>query len=443
MHFFTHEIRLCGLIICFISFCALQLLWQVSLLEALIVFVVISSVLLLNLVLGQGIPYPLIRPSVWFGFGHFLFMVLGSVRFFAFVEPDGIVSEQDLLDSMTLVIAATLLFQVGYYFSSKTEATSNRVGMTGEQLFIPAPVVASSSLLPVLLILTATGFCAQIFNLIELNPALSLLNLANVLASILALVAYFELIASRRSSAQFRVLLVLIIAINFPVLTLVSSRYVYFYVVAVFSILFYHRIVVVLKRSISYISIALFGIVIYVLGSFTKTYSLSEGADAPASDAFLLRLITIDFLDAFDNFSRILVESRGSDAFDITPGSFLLHPFTNFIPRTFWQDKPRAFSVVLAEKWFPDIEGLSLASSLLGELIANFDVAIALGVYAILGVLCRPLDKVAMSRISNIGFVSVIAMSCYFLFMVSRGDFLLSVVFVYLLFGFVTIWRLI
>lgn len=446
MHYFNREIRLCSLIIVFISFCSLQIFWQISLEEMLIYFFLVSSIILLDLILGQGIAYPLIRPSVWFGFGHYLFMVVGALRFFFFIGSSRNLSEKDLSYSMTLVMAAALLFQVGYYFSSKIETASTKVAMSSKYNFISTSNFANGPVLRVLSIilsLTVTGFFTWIFNLTQLNPVLYLLYLANVLASILALSVYFELIASRGSSTLLRLLLILTVVLNFIGVTLVVSRYMYFYIIAVGCILFYHRKVVVLKGSISYISFALFAIVIYVLGSFTKTLSMSEVVNSPVSDEWLLRLLTADFLDAFDNFSRVLVESQSPGAFDITSGSFLLHPFVNIIPRTIWLNKPQAFSIVLGEKWFPYIEGLSLAPSLIGELVANFGVPIALAVYSILGFLFRRLDKLATIRLGSFGFLSVFAMASYFLFMVSRGDFLLSAIFVYLLVSFTIIWWLI
>lgn len=105
-------------------------------------------------------------------------------------------------------------------------------------------------------------------------------------------------------------------------------------------------------------------------------------------------------------------------------GSSFLQLLWQGIPRSIWGNKPVLLPVLMKDVFFPEFwkMGLSWPPSLIGELYANFHVAgIILGM-SFFGFLCGNLYMKALKKF-NYRWLSLYALSLYFILQELRGDF--------------------
>ncbi|MDB2559777.1 hypothetical protein N9X49_01640 [Amylibacter sp.] len=162
-------------------------------------------------------------------------------------------------------------------------------------------------------------------------------------------------------------------------------------------------------------------IILYFLGSFTKTLSTSKFDDYSLLfwwDVYI-RLITMDFLDSYDNLIKIV------DYFpryvEHTMGSSFLAGILTFVPRVIWELKPISFGWLIGSAWHPDIKGLSLAPSLYGELYGNFGFFGGIIGFHLFGMFASLIDRIKFSQHKALKIYL-----CWLFFMQLRGDFLLN-----------------
>lgn len=85
---------------------------------------------------------------------------------------------------------------------------------------------------------------------------------------------------------------------------------------------------------------------------------------------------------------NFIVESRGAEVPVFWGYTFLLRPFTTFIPSTIWENKPRVFGTYLGEI-INGIPGLALNSTIFGEVYTNFPVVWPIALLAAIGLFSK------------------------------------------------------
>ena len=162
------------------------------------------------------------------------------------------------------------------------------------------------------------------------------------------------------------------------------------------------------------------GLVLYTIGSYTKTVAVSQFAGGTSffwAD-FAVRFVTADFLDSYDNLLNIINYYPNRVGF--IGGDTLIGSILTFIPRSIWVEKPFSMGWTLGRLWHPNVIGLSLAPSLHGELFANFGFIGGLIGFYIFGIVVSLLEKILSPKNLSLNYYI-----CFLIFIFSRGDFLL------------------
>jgi len=247
------------------------------------------------------------------------------------------------------------------------------------------------------------------------------------LVFVFATILYWQFSSLTKLSKTNKILIFL----TFVICVLLVSRFIVLYLFIPFVL---YRITLDKKKLSIWLGI-FFVFMILILGSVSKTISIVEQYDIKGfylmSEYFwlqvFLRIVTVDFLDTYSNL--ILIVRAYPNEVNYMYGETLIGPLVNFIPRSVWPQKPEAFGYIIGQQFYPEMIGLSLAPSFLGELWANFSFFGVITGSMICGVINNHIDF-NLSR----GSVKKIQTGVYLPFLVfilHRGDMLLLTVLMY------------
>jgi hypothetical protein len=387
-----------------------------------------------------------VSAKTYFLGGFFIFIIVGLIKNVAVYDSPVSVQNDVQFIGGFLTLLAISSFLIGY-----GKSVGGRRWATGSE--------QSAQTLPVsvdfLYIFTVGIFILGAVGIVLYNPVLNAeagieytgfiraFVYFNVISGILCVYCLDNLRYSRSSFRRF-IFLSLCVMLAVCVFSLVTrtSRYVYLYLIAFIPIYFYCTRWYLRGRRYSFGllgGIFMVVVLIFIIGNITKTVVLmfqDQGEIVVQwGDLFystVQRIVSLDFIDAFDNLLYIIEVLYLNDRF--LYGETLVAPFVNFVPREFWAGKPLAFGTIVAEEIYGSHVEFNLAPSLVGELLANFGFAgVAIG-YATFGMLAKRVDR-AITKLGNKHWQLVYLIPILYLFgMQNRGDFLLNIELLYVIF---------
>ncbi|MDH5325937.1 MAG: oligosaccharide repeat unit polymerase [Gammaproteobacteria bacterium] len=378
----------------------------------------------------------LFSANTYFLTGFVVFIIIGMLKS-VWIYDQPVTNDISILGlSCVSVILSLFCYLLAYHIPS-TLASRKR--------FTNVYELSLKKILRIILVLGLLGGIGLLFynplsTVHEIDNSTSIERFSVNFTIVSGILAFFLFMNSRKNLSRVNnILVIAVLLFGLGTVLFRGSRFVYLFLYS-FLMLYYLYDRIYIKRKVIKLSgavtivFALF--IVIIVANVTKTFAVlgwktSEVEVDAIQVAALSRMLSFEFVDAFDNLTLIVAHYEKTGEY--INGMSLLTPIVNVIPRSIWNDKPAAFGTMFVEKVYGGIPGLSLAPSLTGELIANYGfVALIVG-FLVFGFLCKFLDHLYVINQGDPSYMVVHIPLLYLMLMENRGDFFLNTAVLYII----------
>lgn len=419
----------------------LLLLFNLTLFDAF----TIDQILITGVILGAGwffikifIEYNerrlnILNPELWFHLGFLIFMIGGMYSEFI-AKRDYVASKDTIIWTINLVFGCRFIFNLGFHISNTNQRTQTSKKYISEQIIL----LLQKRTIHVIILFTFLSLFSTLLSA-TVNPIyqniISFFQYASIPAAILA----FCIIFFNSKKMKFsNILLLSIILVN---LLLTTSRTpVSYFFVSIFIIIIWYNLYYKEKKfrvsQFNFILLSIsFIVLLFYIGNLYKSIALLTQKGFSLESAFYeyatvsdpnVRLyshtLDFEFADAYTNL--VAIKELYYDEDILYYGSTIVATVSNFIPRAIWPTKPESFAAELAFKLYPHYAryGLSLSTSLIGEMLVNFSLFGTLIFFFLFGLLLFKVYKMYMMKALDISFILNYSLILFMILMESRGD---------------------